>query len=185
LLSAEGVERLVAELLPVVGWVTPNLDEAAGLLGERVAGRAGIPEQAYRLAELGGSGLNVVVTGGFWSRRNDFLRTVSGEERWFPGKTDRGPVDPRNGMRVFVGAAVPAAAGDGPVEAWRERRPGWCGDWRGKGTPSDQRDRWLDFMPRGSDPAGPLFLEGVNDPEIARSGTAQAMRKAFPTPVSC
>jgi hydroxymethylpyrimidine/phosphomethylpyrimidine kinase len=85
LLSAEGVERLVAELLPVVGWVTPNLDEAARLLGEPLVRREGVPGQARRLAELGGSGLNVVVTGGHLEPPDDFLRTASGEERWFPG----------------------------------------------------------------------------------------------------
>ncbi|MGB6611922.1 MAG: bifunctional hydroxymethylpyrimidine kinase/phosphomethylpyrimidine kinase [Acidobacteriaceae bacterium] len=85
LLEAAGVARLVAELLPVVGWVTPNRDEAAGLLGEPVAGRERVPEQAARLAELGGSGLNVVVTGGHLEPPDDFLRTASGEEKWFEG----------------------------------------------------------------------------------------------------
>ena len=90
LLESAGVRRLVAEMLPMVGWVTPNLDEAAALLGEEVAGRDGIPDQARRIAALGGtgqggSGLNVVVTGGHLDPPDDFLRTAGGEERWFPG----------------------------------------------------------------------------------------------------
>jgi hydroxymethylpyrimidine/phosphomethylpyrimidine kinase len=117
LLSAEGVERLVAELLPVVGWVTPNLDEAAGLLGERVVGRAGIPEQAYRLTELGGSGLNVVVTGGLLEPPDDFLRTVSGEERWFPGKRIEAPSTHGTGCAFSSALLCRLLLGDGPVEA--------------------------------------------------------------------
>jgi hydroxymethylpyrimidine/phosphomethylpyrimidine kinase len=117
LLSAEGVERLVAELLPVVGWVTPNLDEAAGLLGERVAGRAGIPEQAYRLAELGGSGLNVVVTGGHLEPPDDFLRTASGEERWFPGTRVEAKSTHGTGCAFSSALLCRLLLGDGPVEA--------------------------------------------------------------------
>lgn len=117
LLSAEGVERLVAELLPVVGWVTPNLDEAAGLLGERVVGRAGIPEQAYRLTELGGSGLNVVVTGGHLEPPDDFLRDVSGLETWFPGRRVEAWSTHGTGCAFSSALLCRLLLGDGPVEA--------------------------------------------------------------------
>lgn len=86
LLEREGVQRLISGLLPLVGWVTPNLDEAAALLGEPVAGRENLPDQAVRLAKLGGDGLNVVITGGHLDSPDDFLRTSSGEEVWFPGE---------------------------------------------------------------------------------------------------
>jgi hydroxymethylpyrimidine/phosphomethylpyrimidine kinase len=85
LLEAAGVRRLVEELLPVVGWVTPNVDEAGVLLGEATPGREELPRAANRIAALA-PGLNVVVTGGHLEPPDDFLRTAEGEERWFPGQ---------------------------------------------------------------------------------------------------
>jgi hydroxymethylpyrimidine/phosphomethylpyrimidine kinase len=117
LLSAEGVERVVSELLPLVGWVTPNLDEAAGLLGERVVERDGVPGQAARLAELGESGLNVVVTGGHLEPPDDFLRTASGEERWFHGTRVEAKSTHGTGCAFSSALLCRLLLGDGPVEA--------------------------------------------------------------------
>jgi hydroxymethylpyrimidine/phosphomethylpyrimidine kinase len=117
LLSAEGVERLVAELLPVVGWVTPNLDEAARLLGEPLVRREGVPGQARRLAELGGSGLNVVVTGGHLEPPDDFLRTTSGEERWFPGTRVEAKSTHGTGCAFSSALLCRLLLGDGAVDA--------------------------------------------------------------------
>ncbi|HEX4066658.1 MAG TPA: hydroxymethylpyrimidine/phosphomethylpyrimidine kinase [Acidobacteriaceae bacterium] len=101
LLEAEGVRRLVRELLPVVGWVTPNIAELGALLGEPEPEREAIAGLARRLQGLGtsppcqnqaewgtqgGGGLNVVVTGGHLERPDDFLLTADGTETWFPGK---------------------------------------------------------------------------------------------------
>lgn len=116
LLEPEGVRRLVRELLPVVGWVTPNVAELGALLNEPEAGRADVPRLARRLQALGtppavpdeaetsppgpnqaewgtqgvggpdGAGLNVVVTGGHLEAPDDYLLLASGEESWFPGK---------------------------------------------------------------------------------------------------
>ncbi len=90
LLEPAGVERLIADLLPIVGWVTPNLDEAGALLGETAPGREKVPEVADRIAALS-PGLTVVVTGGHLDPPEDFLRASGGEERWFPGRR----VEPR------------------------------------------------------------------------------------------
>jgi hydroxymethylpyrimidine/phosphomethylpyrimidine kinase len=84
LLSPEGIDRLRAELLPLVGWVTPNLEELAALTGMPVSGREAIPEAAARLA-AGYPALNIVVTGGHLDPPDDFLRTADGKEEWFPG----------------------------------------------------------------------------------------------------
>ena len=78
LLSAEGVGRLREGLLPLVGWITPNVAEAGILAEIEVSGKEGVPELAGRLAKLGGGGLNVVVTGGNLEPPDDFLRTDSG-----------------------------------------------------------------------------------------------------------
>jgi hydroxymethylpyrimidine/phosphomethylpyrimidine kinase len=86
LLEPDGVRVMREELLPAVGWVTPNLDELAVLTDEPVAGRESVPVLASRLARLGtGSGLSVVATGGHLDPPDDFLRTAGGEEIWFPG----------------------------------------------------------------------------------------------------
>ncbi len=89
LLEPTGVRRLVSELLPVVGWVTPNLAELGALLGESEAlanpiGRQAIPGLAKQLAESA-PGLNVVVTGGHLDSPDDFLLTSDGDSQWFPG----------------------------------------------------------------------------------------------------
>ena len=86
LLDAEGLLLLISDLLPRVGWLTPNLDEAAALLSEPVAGREALPDQAVRLTQQGGEGLNVVITGGHLDPPDDFLRTAAGEEACVPGE---------------------------------------------------------------------------------------------------
>jgi hydroxymethylpyrimidine/phosphomethylpyrimidine kinase len=85
LLEPDGVRRLVEELLPVVGWVTPNLDEAGALLGESAPGRAALPAAAERIAALA-PGLTVVVTGGHLDPPDDFLFMPDGTKQWFPGQ---------------------------------------------------------------------------------------------------
>lgn len=120
LLEPEGVRRLLDALLPLVGWVTPNLDEAAALLGEGVAGRPEIPDQARKLAALGGPGLHVVITGGHLDSPDDYLRTATGEEQWFPGTR----VEPRSVHGAHGTGCVFSSAllcrlllGDAPVKA--------------------------------------------------------------------
>lgn len=85
LLEPDGVRRMVEELLPLVGWATPNLAEAGALLGEAAPVREAVPGVAFRIQKLA-PGLNVVVTGGHLESPDDFLRTDAGEEQWFPGR---------------------------------------------------------------------------------------------------
>lgn len=85
LLSAEGVDQVRAELLGLVGWVTPNLAEAGIFAGLKEPGRAEVPNVAAGMAERW-RGLNVVVTGGHLATPDDFLRTADGKEVWFPGE---------------------------------------------------------------------------------------------------
>jgi hydroxymethylpyrimidine/phosphomethylpyrimidine kinase len=90
LLAVDGVETLRAELLPQVGWVTPNLAELRALTGGEMEGREAVLEGAWRLADgagkLGNGELNVVVTGGHAEPPDDFLRTAEGKELWFAGR---------------------------------------------------------------------------------------------------
>ena len=74
LLTPEGVEALRAELLPLVGWVTPNLAELAVLAGVQGC-EAGLDVLAGEFP-----GLNVVATGGDTEGAAVDLLRLAGEE---------------------------------------------------------------------------------------------------------
>jgi hydroxymethylpyrimidine/phosphomethylpyrimidine kinase len=125
LLSAEGVGLLRDELLPVVGWVTPNVEELGALLGEpgEFVSREHIPEMAERLAGLGGSRLNVVVTGGHLYPPDDFLRMADGEETWYPGERIETTSTHGTGCVFSSALLCRVLSGDSPVTAvgWAKR----------------------------------------------------------------
>ena len=89
LIDEDGVRIIREELLPRVGWITPNVDELAVLAGGS-PDREEVPAAAARLqaiaARLGNDALNVVVTGGHLSRPDDFLLTASGAGNWLAGE---------------------------------------------------------------------------------------------------
>jgi hydroxymethylpyrimidine/phosphomethylpyrimidine kinase len=85
LLAQEAVAALVRRLLPLATLLTPNLPEAAALLGEAEAtDRAGMADQASRLLALGPRA--VLLKGGHLPGHEspDVLATSSGL-RWFEG----------------------------------------------------------------------------------------------------
>lgn len=85
LLSMEGVELLRRRLVPLVDWITPNLDELGMLTGRSVTTR----EEAVRAArklQPANPRLRVLVTGGHLDRPDDLLVTLHGTERWLPGE---------------------------------------------------------------------------------------------------
>ena len=92
LIEANGIRVVRKSLLQSVGWITPNIDELAVLIGEdsERLGREQLPAAAARLQEiasrLGNDELNVVVTGGHLNPPDDFLLTAAGEESWLPGE---------------------------------------------------------------------------------------------------
>lgn len=118
LLEAEGIRLLREELLGLVGWVTPNIDELGALTGGRAASREDVPALAAKLAGLA-PGLNVVVTGGHLDPPDDFLRTASGEEVWIPGR--RVETNSTHGTGCVFSSALlcRVVAGDAPAEAVR------------------------------------------------------------------
>jgi hydroxymethylpyrimidine/phosphomethylpyrimidine kinase len=85
LLDDEGVAVLRERLLPVVDWVTPNLEELGVLTGLAVKGREDMLDAA-RVLQAMGEELNVVVTGGHLDPPDDLLLTVAGDSVWLPGK---------------------------------------------------------------------------------------------------
>jgi hydroxymethylpyrimidine/phosphomethylpyrimidine kinase len=90
LIDANGIRVLRDQLLNCIGWITPNIQELAILVGGDPAGRDRVPAAAARLKDvagrLGNNELNVVVTGGDLSRPDDFLLTASGEQCGFSGE---------------------------------------------------------------------------------------------------
>jgi hydroxymethylpyrimidine/phosphomethylpyrimidine kinase len=92
LLDAAGVELLRGRLLPLVDWVTPNLDELALLTGRSIAGREEMAEAAVVLQEtiagLGGRA-HVLAKGGHLAEQtasDDLLLTRDGEAHWLAGE---------------------------------------------------------------------------------------------------
>lgn len=85
LLNAEGVAVLRSELLPLVGWITPNIDELAVLAGMEVAGKEAVPAAAARIQSIASS-LHVLVTGGHFDLPDDFLLTSEKESYWLRGE---------------------------------------------------------------------------------------------------
>jgi hydroxymethylpyrimidine/phosphomethylpyrimidine kinase len=85
LLESQAVEALTRRLLPLATLLTPNLPEAAALLGEPEAiDRAGMEDQAMRLLALGPRA--VLLKGGHLpgGQSPDVLATADGQ-RWFEG----------------------------------------------------------------------------------------------------
>jgi len=85
LLDDAGASAMRERLLPLVDWVTPNLEEAGVLLGRSVRRREDMVEAARALQAMG-SGLNVVVTGGHLDPPDDLLVSDGGEVLWMPGE---------------------------------------------------------------------------------------------------
>jgi hydroxymethylpyrimidine/phosphomethylpyrimidine kinase len=84
LLDEAGVRMLRERLLPLVDWVTPNIEELGILTGQQVEARGDLPGAARRLqGEF--SGLNVFATGGHLEQPDDFLLTAEGGTWWLPG----------------------------------------------------------------------------------------------------
>jgi hydroxymethylpyrimidine/phosphomethylpyrimidine kinase len=85
LLSAEGVALLRERLLPLVGWVTPNIDELRVLAGMEVSTAKDLVMAVHALTLLQRS-LNVLATGGHLERPDDLLWTAGGEPQWIEGE---------------------------------------------------------------------------------------------------
>jgi hydroxymethylpyrimidine/phosphomethylpyrimidine kinase len=85
LLDAAGVAAMRESLLPLVDWVTPNLEELGVLTGHQVKRREDMPEAALALKEMGWE-LNVLATGGHLNPPDDLLVDAEGERSWLTGE---------------------------------------------------------------------------------------------------
>jgi hydroxymethylpyrimidine/phosphomethylpyrimidine kinase len=91
LLDVHGIAALRERLLPLVDWVTPNLDELAALTGKTVARRDDLPDVCQVLQNsvdrnYAREKLGVFATGGHLDPPDDFLLLPSGEGFWLPGE---------------------------------------------------------------------------------------------------
>jgi hydroxymethylpyrimidine/phosphomethylpyrimidine kinase len=116
LLDAAGLDRLSSELLPRVGWVTPNLDELAELTGAEISYLDTIALAARELAHTHPS-LNIVVTGGHLASPTDFLLAASSEEYWFPGRKIETTATHGTGCTFSSALLAQLIAGSAPAEA--------------------------------------------------------------------
>lgn len=117
LLAPDAIDAVTHKLMPVASLVTPNLPEAAALLGEATAtAREVMAEQAERLRALGPKA--VLVKGGHLDGGDspDVLADASGLS-WFEGRR----VETRNthgtGCTLSSAIAAELAKGASPVEA--------------------------------------------------------------------
>lgn len=91
LLDADGVRALRSILLPLVDWITPNVDELAALTGIEVKVPADLARAARALqAEAGPrprrQPLGVLAKGGHLGKPDDLVLTPDGEEHWLAGE---------------------------------------------------------------------------------------------------
>lgn len=111
LLDPDGVDAVVRHLLPRASVLTPNLAEAAALVGFEVADRAGMERAARSLADLGAE--VVLVKGGHLAgaRSPDCLLVAGDEPVWLEGLRlpDRGA----HGSGCVLSAAICAGLARG------------------------------------------------------------------------
>ncbi|HEX5234220.1 MAG TPA: bifunctional hydroxymethylpyrimidine kinase/phosphomethylpyrimidine kinase [Silvibacterium sp.] len=116
LLTPEGLTGLKDDLLPRVGWITPNLDELAELTELPVSTREAVPEAAARLASRY-PGLNIVVTGGHLASPDDFLWTADDRTDWIPGQRIRTGATHGTGCAFSSALLARLLAGDSALNA--------------------------------------------------------------------
>jgi hydroxymethylpyrimidine/phosphomethylpyrimidine kinase len=126
LLSTSALEAFCKVLLPLVQWVTPNIEEAEKLTGLAVRGPEGMVESARKLQNIalkfGGKGLNVVVTGGHLNPPNDLLLTAEGDEYWLPGERIETSATHGTGCTFSSALLANLILGLAPLEAVRSAK---------------------------------------------------------------
>ena len=122
LLEAEGVAILRDRLIPLVDWITPNLEELAMLSGIPVLRRDDLPLATRALQDrIGerphGGRLGILATGGHLDPPDDFLLMPNGEEIWLPGEQVAAPSTHGTGCALSSAFLSRIVLGDTPPEA--------------------------------------------------------------------
>jgi hydroxymethylpyrimidine/phosphomethylpyrimidine kinase len=116
LLDDRGIDLLRERLLPLVNWVTPNLDELSLLTGMAVSVKADLPSAASDLQAMGRE-LNVLATAGHLDPPDDYLLTASGEAHWLPGVHIETTSNHGTGCALSSALLCRLVAGDEPYAA--------------------------------------------------------------------
>ena len=114
LLDSGGIKLLREKLLPLVDWLTPNVEELGVLTGRREDLAAAARELQERSERL-----NVVVTGGHLERPDDLLVTAAGEQHWIVGERIESRSTHGTGCAFSSALLSRVVLGDGPLEAVR------------------------------------------------------------------
>jgi hydroxymethylpyrimidine/phosphomethylpyrimidine kinase len=89
LLGAAGIEALRGHLLPLVDWVTPNLDELGVLAGFGISRKDQVAEACrtlqMRVLSESGKPLGILATGGHLPEPDDYLLVPDGSGHWLAG----------------------------------------------------------------------------------------------------
>jgi hydroxymethylpyrimidine/phosphomethylpyrimidine kinase len=122
LLGADGVGMIRTQLLPVVDWITPNIEELGVLSGERVVCREDLPQACRVLQEQvgarrNGRPLGILATGGHLDPPDDFLLTGDGEEFWLAGERLQTRSTHGTGCALSSAFLSRLLLGDGPHHA--------------------------------------------------------------------
>jgi hydroxymethylpyrimidine/phosphomethylpyrimidine kinase len=119
LLDADGVQALLAELLPRARVVTPNLPEAEALSGRRIRSGSDLRRAAQRLSDIGARA--VIVTGGH-GKGPEVVDLLYENGRFTELRTKRIRVGPVRGTGCTFASAVAAglALGRPLAEAARQ-----------------------------------------------------------------
>jgi hydroxymethylpyrimidine/phosphomethylpyrimidine kinase len=122
LLDPLGVIALREKLLPLVDWVTPNLEEIAILSGQPVTRREDVPGacralQARVLKRRGEQRLGILATGGHLDPPYDFLLMPDGESLWLPGQRVKTRSTHGTGCAFSSAFLSRLVLGDAPQEA--------------------------------------------------------------------
>ena len=122
LLAEEAVAALQAELLPLSTMVTPNIPEAAVLLGGSEAdGRGQMEDAAKRLMALGCS--SALVKGGHLAaEESPDVLVVDGRATWFEGRRLQTPNTHGTGCTLSSAIAAQLAITGDPVAAVRRAK---------------------------------------------------------------
>jgi hydroxymethylpyrimidine/phosphomethylpyrimidine kinase len=118
LLDAAGVELLKERLLPLVDWVTPNLDELAVLSGMPVGSRDEVIAAAQALQSRY-PGLTVMATGGHLDPPDDLVLEPGGRASWLVGVRVESRATHGTGCALSSALVAELAAGRGAEAAAR------------------------------------------------------------------
>ena len=123
LLDPNGVAALRDKLLPLVDWVTPNVDELSLLAGLPIRSREDLLIAAHRLQNqvdpgIGGRRrLGVLAKGGHLDKPDDLLLTPEGDEHWLAGERIETNATHGTGCALSSAFLSRLVLGDGPLEA--------------------------------------------------------------------